>query len=268
MITNISYITTNKIRTKLLLFIDKEIRTKKTNTLKIIKNAQSDSVHYIKFEETFSQNDPDKIYFSFCQEHKNFIKFNKPTNKYITNHQNHITNKNIIPKYKIHHCSLYPKNNPEKNNTANLTFIHENKYRNYDLKSNIIINLKGKVYHIKSAKKISSVIEISDKPENDERYLKKLCNSLKIMKFKKNTKRSSICFCKNLIKSRDKLNPHNSFNFFTEYEKNRIRGASTSKNVVNINRIKTKANKIKPFYRKITKKNNSNYNNVNIASEK
>ena len=256
--TNISYNSINNIRTKLLLFIDKEIRANNIKNLKLIPKINS----CIQFEETFSQNNLDEIHFSFCQDHQNIINTCEPPKKHIKNHQKNIPNKNIIPKFKISqdsknkviHCSFYPKKEIEKNNTTNLELNHEYENNNYNLSSNLILGLKRKV--VKKTKKISEVIKFPKKSEKGEQYLKKLCNNLKIMKLKENRKKSKFCFCTNLSKSKSKLRRFASFHFIIHNEKNKRKGAPTSKHSNDINDFKTKIKKIKPFHRKSSIKDN------------
>ena len=92
---------------------------------------------------------------------------------------------------------------------------------------------------VKSTKKISNVIKISDKSEKGEKYLKKLCGSLKIIKPRgRNKKKSVICFNKNLSL------------------KNKKGDVSAIKRVDDINKLKTKVNKVKVFHRKSIIKDN------------
>ena len=62
MATSNLYKTANKTRTKLLLFIDKEIQTRKKYNSKFIQkeNPQCNSLIYL--EETFSQIQPTRFY--------------------------------------------------------------------------------------------------------------------------------------------------------------------------------------------------------------
>ena len=250
---NVSYNSINNIRAKLLLFIDKEIRTNKIKLLKVIPKACPEFSPRIQFEETFYQNIKDEIHFSLEYNHQNSISFCKSPKKNIENYQHTITNNNTIQKFKtnqnnktgVFHSNFYLKKNIEKNNT---TYLKPNNSKNYNLASSTIINLKGKVYIFKSARKIANVIKISDKSEKGEKYLKKLCNSLKIIKPReRNKKKAAVCFY---------TNPS------LKYKKG---GTSTVKQVDDINIIKSKVNKTKTFHGKSIIKDNSNTNNKNIS---
>ena len=269
---NISYNFINKIRTKLLLFIDKEMQPYKINRLKKISNTQPITSPFIQFEEIFTQKKPDDIYYSFSQNNQNIIKSFKSPKKYIENRQNKTPDNSIISEIKknknkkneILHTNLYSKKTTENNNTSYLEFTHHYKTKNSNLNTNVTINLKEKVY----PKKISMVQKKSKKPKKNEEYLKKLCNSLKIMKLKQNRKTSSVCFYTELSKSKEKHSRIASSNLSIQCGKNNKNEVSTSKHIATINRNKNKVNKIKTFYRKLTKKDNSNFNNINTASMK
>ena len=244
---NISYNSINNIRAKLLLFIDKEIRTNKIKILKIIPKTRPGFSPRIQFEETFYQNKQDEIHFSLDQNRQNTTSFSKSPNKFTENRQNTIPNNNILQKFKtnqnnksgIFHSNLYLKKNIEKNNPTYLKPNYKHNSKNCRLVSNTIINLKGKVYMVKSKKKISNVIKISDKSDKGEKYLKKLCGSLKIIKPReRNKKKSVICFNKNLSL------------------KNKKGDVSAIKRVDDINKLKTKVNKVKVFHRKSIIKDN------------
>ena len=60
-IDNINHIKANKIRCKLLLFIDKEIQANKNNKI----NTDQESLFEISFEESFSHKEMNGVYFSF-----------------------------------------------------------------------------------------------------------------------------------------------------------------------------------------------------------
>ena len=155
-----------------------------------------------------------------------------------------------------------------ENDAAYLKSIHKNKKDHKKLNLNILINLNGKVYFIKSSKKISRVMKIIQKQEKDEEYLIKLCNSLKIMKPKHKTKKSIYCLYSNLSKSKEKVTRNDSFHLSKKHLKNKKRNFSTTKHLDEINNKNDKINKIKPFHEKSTKKNNYNTNNINMDSRK
>ena len=275
--TKITYNSINNIRTKLLLFIDKEIRSNKIKNIKLISKTHQGFTPRIQLEETFSQTKQDEIYLSFNQKEQDRIKLCESSKKYIETNYNKISNKIIISKFKNHknkrneifHSNFYPKKDIEQNNSICLEIINEYKNKKDNLNSNEIFNLNGKIYSIKSSKKISSVINISDKSTKGEKYLQKLCDSLKITKPKQIRKRSSVCFYSNFSKSKDKLTRLVSFHLLNQYGKNQKAGISTTKHVDEVNRIKNKIKKIKLLHRKFTKKDNLNNNsNISIASRK
>ena len=275
--TNISYNFINTVRTRLLLFIDKEIRANKLNNLRLIPNTPSEFSHRIQFEETFSQNRKDGINFSSVKNWQSNVNIYKSQEKYIENYQNKIVNNNMKRKYDTHKASkinifndnIYPKTNTAKNNINYLKPILECSNKNNNLSSSIIIDFKGKVYSIKSTKKISSTINISNKSKKGEKYLKRLCESLKIMKPKQIAKKSGAGFYLHLSKSREKLiRVASPSRFFNQHGKNKGRAISTVKNFGSIQRIKAKINKIKPFQTKSIKKYSSNTNTINILPKK
>lgn len=273
--TKISYNSINAIRTKLLLFIDEEIRTNKTNNLKIISNVLPGLNSCIKFEETFSQNKTYEIYFSNSQNHQNVVNFPKSAKKHIENHLNIISKNSNISKSKINknkkneifYNNFFPKTVTQKKNITYLKHSHDYKNQKFNSSSNAIISFKKKANPIKS-KIISDSKKIYNKPAKSEIYLKKLCCNLKIMKKKQNRKKASVCFSTNSLKSKNKTTRFASSNSFLKHGKNDREEVSTFKYIAFNNRIKTKANKIKTIYKKLNKKDNSNSNNINTASRK
>ena len=272
MSTNVSYNSINKIRMKLLLFIDKEVQSSKINYLKGAPKTYPELLQLVKFEETFSQNKPDETQLSFIQKPENIMKCYKPSRNYIENYQK----KAIISKIKniknskseIFHSNFNPKKNTKKTN-ARLKPINEYKNKYYDLNATNIINLKGKVYSIKSTKKKrSSVIEISNKQENGEEYLIKLCESLKIMKQEQMRKKSNVCFFSNLSRPKEKITNLTSSHLFNKQGNNKKENVSTTKHIDTINRNNTKINKKKSFHKKSIIKANSNANNKSNVTKK
>ena len=152
----------NLIRTKLLLFIDQEIRSKIKQNNRMLKFNCDDEIR-LSFEETFSQKESNKYNFSPLIIHKkneNYI-LDKSLSK-IGSSSNKINEKS----YQKERGSIYSK-----------TLIN---YPN-QLISNIIYFNK-KFHSIKNISKRSNSILILHKQKNAAEYLKNLCNDLKITK--------------------------------------------------------------------------------------
>ena len=163
--TNIhnSYNLYNRIRTKLLLFIDNEIRSKikQNNNLKFNGNGEIK----ISFEETFIQNQDNKCNFPSS----NILKVKKKDILDKTLSTIVTPNKIIKNRYQKEIGDVYSKTINKKGNCLNN-----------------IICFKKKIYSIKNLSKQSSTFLILPKQKSAAEYLKNLCNNLK--KHKKNKK--------------------------------------------------------------------------------
>ena len=155
-----SYSKYNRIRAKLLLFIDSEIQSKiKHQKLKF--NCEDEIK--ISFEETFIQKQIDKYDFSSSKILKTKI---DNSNKTIST--NVESSKKITEK--PHH--------KKRSNVHSKTFTKEGNHPNKLLNDTIRFNQK--FYSIKNVTKQSSTFLILPKQKNATRYLKTLCNNLKI----------------------------------------------------------------------------------------
>ena len=139
------YSIANKIRTKLLLFTDKEIRSQKNKYNLYLPKAEikEDKYHYISTEETYSQKSTEIIYSNFGFQTEE------------------IKNKNTKETFST--CNDTP---------INTKVIH----------SNNLFHLKDKIYTINKTLKPSSTFLIIEKPKINKNYLKILCDSLKFSK--------------------------------------------------------------------------------------
>ena len=171
-----SYFKNNLIRTKLLLFIDKEIQSKLKQKAKNLKyNCKDIAQIEISFEETFFQKETNKHGHFYSNNHES--KINLTSDKTFST----VDNSSII-----------------KEDT------HSKKC------SNNIICFHNKNYLIKNLSKQSSTLLILPESKHSADYLKTLCNDLKISKKdkipEKNT-RSSVTKSKLLHLSKDKKTP-------------------------------------------------------------
>ena len=266
MATSNLYKTANKTRTKLLLFIDKEIQTRKKYNSKFIQkeNPQCNSLIYL--EETFSQIQPTRFY--TIEINKNILY--KKFKKYIENHQNSIsktqrTNKLEIRQNKrleIHKNSLQTKTESERNSNI---FTNTKDYKKICSTLNFnLIHLKEKVYSMKVKRKTSSVLEIYSKPKNDKKYLIELCNNLKIMRPKVNRQKSSTFLSKNLNKSKFTFASMAVTQSFKSF-KRRNRCSVTCKNIDKNKEIKSKFKKKESLFKKFAKKNTLIPHNTGIS---
>ena len=178
-----SYITANKIRMKLLLLIDKELLSNNKNLctkLNVLENT-------IEFSESFSYTSRDNYSFS----KKSTIENTPNIKEYRLN-----SHKKTDPKIKSNSCSLNLAGGFKKCNT----------YKDKARKIYDIIYLNGKSYSIKKFNRYCSCVPIHNEKIKDQRYLKKLCDSLKIPHKKKERRIScelsnfDNCYPKYLIK--------------------------------------------------------------------
>ena len=190
-----SYLRKNQIRTKLLLFIDNEIKSKiKQNTQNVKFNYTYESQFKISFEETFTQKQRNKYVF-FTSIIRGNIKNNNSdkSSSTIDNSPNKITKKPYQKKRSSTHSKTLTK---EKNRSNEML--------------NNSIYFKRKLYSIKKILRQSSTFLILPKPKNGAEYLKALCNNLKISKSHKkpvkHVRSNSITKCKLLDLNKDKKN--------------------------------------------------------------
>ena len=171
----------NKIRTKLLLFIDQEIQSK-IKQKKLFYNLQNEEqkniILYPHTDEIYSQH-----------QNTHFVSFSNFEEK---------TSKNDIKLKKIRRnsrqsistCLATPINKDvsfKSRESKNISVCYGNSickknFYNYTLAYNNIINIKKNCYSIKKVLKPSSTFQIYKKPKTDRKYLKNLCNSFKIIK--------------------------------------------------------------------------------------
>ena len=170
--------TANKIRTKLLLFIDKEIQSK-IKQRKLFYNPQHEkqrnTILYSNINRKYSYH----ISLISSSRLKEKISKNKLKLKKIgQSHQQSnlaslaspITKDIILPIKNLKNIPVYRNSISKKN------------FHNYFLSPSNIINIKENLYSIKKVMKPSSTFQIYKKPKTDKKYLKSLCNSLKLKK--------------------------------------------------------------------------------------
>ena len=179
-ITNIniqnSYSKNNKIRTKLLLFIDNEIQSKiKENGQKLKFTVEYETEFKISFEETFTQTHTNKYDF------------------YSLNTQKKQKDDNIGKSYStIDYSSKKISGKLYQNERGIIHSKTLNKEDNLQKKIlNNTICFNNKIYTIKNVSRQSSTFLILKKQKNAAAYLKNLCNNLKITKSNKSHTRYS-----------------------------------------------------------------------------
>ena len=171
--------TANEIRTKLLLFIDKEIQTK-IKQKKLFYNPQNKEQKNITLYSSIN-----KMYSN--QQNKFFISFNKFEKK-ISKNEVIVKKNRRKSQQSISTYFASPITNDKQfqnGNVKNFSVYHGNpegkrNSQNYYLYNNII-NIKKNRYSIKKLQKPTSTFQIYKKPKTDRKYLKNLCNSLKII---------------------------------------------------------------------------------------
>ena len=260
------YNTANKTRTKLLLFIDKEVQSRKKYNSKLIQQENPQCTSLIYLEETFSQIEP--IHFYTIERNKK--RFCTEIKKHIENHQNlnsktQRTQKLRIrqnAKTEIHKDSFQKKTESERNSNI---FPNSKEYKKICSTLNFnLIHLKEKVYSMKFKRKTSSVLEIYSKPKNDKKYLIELCNNLKIMRPKVNRQKSSTFLSKNLNKSKFTFASMAVTQSFKSF-KRRNRCSVTCKNIDKNKEIKSKFKKKESLFKKFAKKNTLIPHNTGIS---
>ena len=151
-----SYFKYNRIRSKLLLFIDNEIQSKIKQKYQYLKFNSEDEIT-ISFEEIFIQKQTNKYDFPFIK--------NDNSNKSIST---------------IDDSPNKKSDKKERNNTHSKMLFKESDCPNK--LSNNIICFNKKCYSIKHLSRQSSTFLILHKQKNAAEYLKNLCNNLKICK--------------------------------------------------------------------------------------
>ena len=146
-----SYYKYNRIRTKLLLFIDNEIQSKIKRNNKNLKFNCEDEIK-ISFEETFTQ---------------------KKTNKYDFHSSNVLKiKKNDILDKSLSTIDISPNKNTKKSYRNGKVNTRSKTLNKEDNCTNNIFCFKKKLYSIKNLQKQSSTFLILSKQRNEAEYLK------------------------------------------------------------------------------------------------
>ena len=197
-----TYLRNNRIRTKLLLFIDNELQSKiKQNNYNLKFTCGDEAFFSISFEETF------------IQEEKN--KYIYPASYILKTKQNDNSNKSSSTN------DGSSNKNTEKSHQNEITNIHSKTFNKEDCHPNKLLNnnicFHKKIYSIKILSRQSSTFLILPKQKNAADYLKNLCNNLKICKKDKDDKtpvkhfksiniNSQFCYLNNDKKTSRKFN--------------------------------------------------------------
>ena len=159
-----SYSKYNKIRTKLLLFIDNEIRAKMNQKNYKLKYKFDDEKQFkISFEETFIQKENNRYDFPYS----NILKTQNNDNLDKSISTVDVSTNTIIGKSQQKNRGNIHSKTLNKGNSKNKLF-------------NNIISINKKFYSIKNLSRQSSTFLILPKQKNSAEYLKNLCNNLKI----------------------------------------------------------------------------------------
>ena len=151
-----SFIRNNRIRTKLLLFVDNEIQSKiKQSCQKLKFNYDIETQNIIIFEETFTHKQENK--YEFLSSFSTKTKLYDNSDKTLSTMD---VSSNKIIKLK--------------------STTEEEDYLNKSLNNSICFNKK--IYSIKNVSRHSRTFLILAKQKKGAEYLKTLCNSLKISK--------------------------------------------------------------------------------------
>ena len=177
------YSIANKVRTKLLLFIDKEIQCQKKNhNPSFSVTNYEEKTQYIVIEQIYTQKKTEFIFSSFESKPK-ILKIQNSKNTFST-------------------CNDTPTNN--KVNSFNK-----------------VVNFENKIYSVNKKLRQSSTFLIFEKPKIDKNYLKFVCDSLKLPK-KNCINTFKPTRIKNLKKNSNKLNIIvNKRNFSSSFIKNK-----------------------------------------------
>ena len=183
--TNIQnhYLKNNQIRTKLLKFIDNEIKSKMQQKIKTIKfKCEDESQIKISFEETFAQKQTNR--YAFFSSNINKIKKNDNADKSIStvdDSSNKIHKKVYQKRLNIRSKTISKVDNRSKKLLNNNNDFHKN------------------IYSINNLSKQKNTFLIVPKKQNPAEYLKILCNNLKRPK---NNKKPTIRITSRFIKSK------------------------------------------------------------------
>ena len=172
--TQNSYCKNNRIRTKLLLFIDNEIQNKiKQNNKKLKINCEEVFQVQITFEEIFTQKEIEK--YGFSSSNITISKKNDNSDKSfstVDNSPNKIKKKSKQNERGINYLKTFAKEDNLPNKLLNNVCFHK------------------KIPSIKNQSSHSSTFLILVKQKIGAEYLKHLCNNLKMCKnYKKFVKR-------------------------------------------------------------------------------
>ena len=162
-----SFFIANKIRTKLLLFIDQEIQSKiKQNKLKdnLRKYHESKLFNHVK---TYAYQ-PNIVFMSTI----NNFDFSNAKNK-----QKRKNSKNSCSTFEItpNNNNILSQTGENSVNVCDLNFTKRKKISHYNS-----ICFHEKYYSIKRNIRHSSTFQIYKKPKTDKKYLKDLCSNFKI----------------------------------------------------------------------------------------
>lgn len=162
-----SFFIANKIRTKLLLFIDQEIQSKiKENKLKdnLRKYHESKLFNHVK---TYAYQ-PNIVFMSTI----NNFDFSNAKNK-----QKRKNSKNSCSTFEItpNNNNILSQTGENSVNVCDLNFTKRKKISHYNS-----ICFHEKYYSIKRNIRHSSTFQIYKKPKTDKKYLNNLCDKLKI----------------------------------------------------------------------------------------
>ena len=178
-----NYFKNNQIRTKLLIFIDNEIKSKIQQNIKTIKfKCEDESQIKISFEESFAQKQTNR--YAFFSSNINKVKKNNNADKSIsTVDDSPIKISKIVyqKRLNIHSKTISKVDNRSKKLLNNNIGLHKN------------------IYSIKNSSKQQSTFLIVSKKQNPAEYLKTLCNNLKRPK---NNKKPTIRNTSRFIKSK------------------------------------------------------------------
>ena len=184
----------NKIRTKLLLFIDQEIHFK-VKQKKLFYNFQHENAEntdlFSNISKTYShQQSTSFVSFSIFEQtiSKNELKLKKNC----PNSQKSASTCTATPSTKD---KIYQGKNLRNIPICSSDTIRKTKFDSYFLLYNNCIKIKENLYSINNALKPSSTFQIYKKPKTDKQYLLNLCASIKIIN-------KSDLFIHNKIKSK------------------------------------------------------------------
>lgn len=255
---DINYIKANKIRAKLLLFIDNEIKANKKNKI----NIDQEDLFEIKFEESFTHREMNGTYFTFDPNPKKIsiykhIIISSQKKTQVNSHYDSISTVDTI-RHKNSTCEIgnsktfikIAQKPPKK-------ILNLNKTRRISWKKKLIYqscifnNFVNSDYDfkLKSTKKIKKI-------KKDKNYLRNLCNNFK--KIRKG--RKAMASCRNSTKNLDgninfieNINQKKNININKNFIENKstIEKNNESNNGKNnfINKKATKTDNIKQMIR-------------------